>query len=405
VETLKGRTDAGVEEDYHLVTDVQFFHGDRQRVLVSFRDHGDTYSRGTATIEYRRTTDAIWQVASRIKGVPEAGNGSLEVTVKQGLNEPPQLVAATGKQTSQVIWDPNPQLKDIDLGQATVYTWKDREGRDWRGGLFKPRDYKPGQRYPLVIQTHGFTESEFIPSGVFPTAFAARALAATGIVVLQVQDLGCLLSSSPSNEAGCAVSGYESVVNQLISEGLVDPERIGIIGFSRTCFYVMEALTTGSLRLKVASITDGFMVNYLQYMMSAGDGGRLAHEADSIIGARPFGEGLQQWLKRSPVFNLDKIGSPLLVVGEGPVSLLFMWEPYAGLRYLHKPVDLVMLNTDEHVLTNPAVRMASQGGSVDWFRFWLKDEEDADPAKAEQYVRWRELRKLQEANDNKPAVR
>ena len=78
-----------------------------------------------------------------------------------------------------------------------------------------------------------------------------------------------------------------------------------------------------------------------------------------------------------------------------------MWEPYAGLHYLHKPADLIMLNTDEHVLTNPAVRMASQGGSVDWFRFWLQDYEDPDPAKAEQYVRWRELRKLQEENRQK----
>ncbi|SRR6266568_5962202 len=38
-------------------------------------------------------------------------------------------------------------------------------------------------------------------------------------------------------------------------------------------------------------------------------------------------------------------------------------EPYSGLRYLHKPVDLIMLNTDEHILTNAAVRMVSQGGS------------------------------------------
>jgi hypothetical protein len=56
------------------------------------------------------------------------------------------------------------------------------------------------------------------------------------------------------------------------------------------------------------------------------------------------------------------------------------------------------LNTDEHVLTNPAVRMASQGGSVDWFRFWLQNYEDPDPAKAEQYARWRGLRKLQKEN-------
>jgi len=76
-----------------------------------------------------------------------------------------------------------------------------------------------------------------------------------------------------------------------------------------------------------------------------------------------------------------------------------MWGPYAALRLLHKPVELVMLNTDEHVLTNPSVRLASQGGSVDWFRFWLQDYEDPDPAKAEQYVRWRELRKLQATQD------
>jgi hypothetical protein len=42
--------------------------------------------------------------------------------------------------------------------------------------------------------------------------------------------------------------------------------------------------------------------------------------------------------------------------------------------------------------------MVSQGGSVDWFCFWLKNEEDPDPAKAEQYARWRDLRKLQGAS-------
>ena len=73
----------------------------------------------------------------------------------------------------------------------------------------------------------------------------------------------------------------------------------------------------------------------------------------------------------------------------------FMWEPYAALHYLHKPVELIILNTEEHVLTNPAVRLASQGGSVDWFRFWLQGYEDPNPSKAEQYQRWREMRKMQ----------
>ena len=45
--------------------------------------------------------------------------------------------------------------------------------------------------------------------------------------------------------------------------------------------------------------------------------------------------------------------------------------------------------------------MISQGGTVDWFRFWLKGEEDLDPAKAEQYKRWRELKQMQKENDDK----
>ena len=200
------------------------------------------------------------------------------------------------------------------------------------------------------------------------------------------------------------MASYESAVEQLVSEGLVDPAKIGIIGFSHSCFNVMELLTTSSLRLKAASITDGTMETYLEYMNMVDFfslGNAFAHEFNSTIGAPPFGEGLQQWLKRSPGFNLDKVTAPLLVVGEGRWSLLNMWEPYAELRYLHKPVDLMMLNTDEHVLTNPAVRMVSQGGSVDWFRFWLQDYEDLDPTKAEQYSRWRDLRKMQEDNEKR----
>jgi hypothetical protein len=177
-----------------------------------------------------------------------------------------------------------------------------------------------------------------------------------------------------------------------VSEGLADPEKIGIIGFSRTCFSVMELLTIGSLHLKAASITDGIMEDYFQYILNPD---RASRESNSMVGAPPFGEGLQQWLKRSPGFNLDKVNAPLLVNAEGPTDVLFMWEPYAGLHYLQKPVDLVMLNTDEHVLTNPGERMASQGGSVDWFRFWLQDYEDPDPTKTEQYARWRCMRKLQ----------
>jgi len=396
VEPLKRPTETGWEKGSQTIQNARFVGGDKRRVTLLISKPGES---SYSTVEYELIADGTWEVAEQHKGMSSGGHGGLAVTVKQGLNDPPQLVAAN-RQTSRVIWNPNPQLKTMEFTKVHVETWKDREGRDWIAGLYLPTDYKAGQRYPLVIQTHGFNESEFTPSGVYSTAFAARALAAVGIAVLQVRE-PCAIAMT--TEGPCALSGYEAVANKLISEGLADPEKIGIVGFSRTCFYVMETLSKNSLHFKAASITDGQMITYLQYMLTIGYvENSIPQQFDSVIGAPPFGAGLQEWLKRSPGFNLDKITAPLLVVAAGrPLSLLFMWEPYAALHYLRKPVDLILLNTNEHILTNPALRMASQGGTVDWFRFWLQDYEDPEPGKKEQYVRWRELRKMQTENDAK----
>jgi hypothetical protein len=59
-----------------------------------------------------------------------------------------------------------------------------------------------------------------------------------------------------------------------------------------------------------------------------------------------------------------------------------------------------VINTNEHVLSNPAARAISQGGTVDWFRFWLQGYEDPNPAKAAQYEHWEALRLKQQPGKN-----
>jgi dipeptidyl aminopeptidase/acylaminoacyl peptidase len=389
VEPLKAALKSGYETGFHTITDIRFEDGDRTRPVVQFYDVGGTL----AATQYHENARGTW--TSKVSRDRDGNSGTqpqLQIAVRQDLNDPPVLVATDrNTKVSRILWDPNPQLKEVALGRASVYVWKDARGTEWRGGLYVPTDFTPGRRYPLVIQTHGFAEHQFRPSGIFPTAMAARALAAAGVLVLQVGQAECAATASDV-EVSCEVEGYKAAVEHLKAEGIIDPERVGIVGFSRTCFYVMQALTASALRIKAASITDGVMGDYLQYLTEVDTSGNsIANEFDSMVGARPFGDGLQTWLKRSPLFNADKVTAPLLVVAEGRAGLLFMWGPYAALRYLHKPVDLIILNTDEHVLTNPAVRLASQGGSVDWFRFWLQDYEDPDPKKAAQYGRWRAL--------------
>ncbi len=73
----------------------------------------------------------------------------MRLKVRQDLNHWPVLVAeAQGGANSRVLYDPNPQLQGIELGEAVTVTWRDETGYEFRGGLVKPPDYVPGKRYP-----------------------------------------------------------------------------------------------------------------------------------------------------------------------------------------------------------------------------------------------------------------
>jgi dipeptidyl aminopeptidase/acylaminoacyl peptidase len=385
VEPVKGNLPNGEHEaGYHIEDGIRFLGSGHDRVAI---EYNGPEPQGL----YVRSRTGVWQSAGSV----EAGSGrEIQVSVRQGLNDPPVLMATdSATKRSRMLWDPNPGIRNVDLGEASVYRWKDSEGRDEVGGLYKPPDYVPDRRYPLVIQTHGFDENQFLPSGIYPTAFAARELAAAGMLVLQVR--GCPVRHT-TEEGPCQVAAYESAVRELASEGLVDPQHVGIVGFSRTCYYTLEAITASRIRFAAASITSGIDMGYTQYLLSDKV---YAPDMNASIGSSPFGTGLQAWLARSPDFNLDKVTTPLLVVGVGQADIPAEWEPYSSLWHQNKPVDLLLLKAGTHPLSNPAQRLASQGSTVDWMRFWLLGVEDPSPAKRAQYARWRRLRSLQEAED------
>ncbi len=175
---------------------------------------------------------------------------------------------------------------------------------------------------------------------------------------------------------------------------------VGVIGFSRSVYHTLEALTHDRPSLAAASILDGVTFGYVEYILAASARSPgVSTEADPINGGPPFGDGLQHWLANSPGFNMDKVKAPLLVLAPGRLNALADWEPYAALYYLRKPVDMILLQAGEHVQNNPVQQLATAGANVDWFRFWLQGFEDASPAKAEQYRRWESLCDLQRMNN------
>jgi dipeptidyl aminopeptidase/acylaminoacyl peptidase len=271
-----------------------------------------------------------------------------------------------------------------------VYHWKDKTGFEWTGGLVKPVDYVPGRRYPLVIQTHGFANFAFMTDGQFPTAMAARPLASQGIAVLQV--LGNSKNPQTLREVQDNILGYKSAIEHLALDGLIDPNRVGIVGFSRTSWYVESALIEYPNLFAAASINDGIDQSYMQTMLFDLD---RTSEGQEIYNAKPFGDGLQAWVKQAPGFRLDKVRTPTLITAIKPGGILEEWEMYSSLYQQKKPVDLLYIPNGQHILQKPLDRLASQQGNVDWFRFWLQNYERPGPEDTTQYGRWRKLRVMQ----------
>jgi hypothetical protein len=120
-------------------------------------------------------------------------------------------------------------------------------------------------------------------------------------------------------------------------------------------------------------------------------------DAPSLYGGPPFGRYLPEWSKRSPGFNLDRVRTPLWINSLNPRFLLLDWEWFEGLRLLDRPVEMVILNDEQHVLQIPAHRLVSLSGNLDWFDFWLNGHKDPEISKAEQYRRWEDLCDLQKS--------
>lgn len=372
--------------------DLKLLGWDLKQQVLRFRKTRDENLSGTAdALVYYRKQGSRWEtVTSEIVG---SASVLPDIRVEQDLNMPPKVVAASSRiRQTAVLFDPNPQFTEIAFGRVEDVSWIGGGGRVVHGGLYLPPDYIAGRHYPLVIQTHGFDRHGFWIDGSFTTGFASQPLAARGVVVLQVPDSHDAIGKP--EEARLMVETYEKAIDFLDRRGIVDRSRVGIIGFSRTCFYVKYMLTHSRYRLAVAVVDDGIDGGYFSYLAFP----HLDDHYDRLLGAAPFGLGLSTWLKRSPGFLLDKVHTPLRIQANGPESLLEEWHWFAGLSRLSQAVDFVYLPEGDHILEKPWERLVSQQGNVDWLCFWLKGEEDPDPTKIQQYVRWRNLRGLSGAN-------
>jgi dipeptidyl aminopeptidase/acylaminoacyl peptidase len=343
-----------------------------------------------------------------------ASKGRPEILMKEDLNTAPEIVAQDrGSAKSTVIMELNPQFHQLRFGRVEELHLS-VDGRPVLAGMYLPPDYLPGRRYPLVVQTHGFGPRRFSMDGrnEWSSGFAARALAASGIIVVQMEEFAdqadhdkvgadrSLGSNFQQSFRNFADDCDKQVIHDLNERGLIDPDRVGISGFSRTVWFVSYLLTHATEpKFRAAVLTDGIDGGYFEYIA-----GRLTEFNEDNGGKSPFGpEGLELWMKESPSFHLDRVCIPLRLVSIE--DRLAQWEWFAAGKIQQKPVELVEIPGGSHMLERPWDRQIAMQGIVDWFRFWLQDSADPDPDKREQYSRWEKLKTLESKEEQAGCTR
>lgn len=108
------------------------------------------------------------------------------------------------------------------------------------------------------------------------------------------------------------------------------------------------------------------------------------------------GWGMDERFFDEIIDNVENIRAPVLMnVSEH--ELLTSLDSYKSLQDNNVPVELFLHANEYHVKAKPSHRLAIYERNVDWLRFWLKNEEDTDPRKKDQYQRWHKMKDQQTA--------
>ncbi len=244
----------------------------------------------------------------------------------------------------------NPQLDKYQMGAARQIAWRSLDGEQLHGVLLLPGGYTEGHRYPLIACVYGgaFAASKLVEFGPLCGAMNMQLLATRGYAVL-IPDAPQHLGTPMLDLAKTVLPGVDKVVDM----GIADPSRLGVMGHSYGGYSVLS-LVVQTKRFKAAVATDGYSDLTALYGEMSKDGSAfgqsLAESGQLLVGGPPwqFPEG---YIENSPLFYLDRVETPLLIVHGGADETVLPFlseETFVGLRRLAREAEYARYEGEGH---------------------------------------------------------
>ena len=302
----------------------------------------------------------------------DVGSNGAIVFVGQTKSDPSELyLLAPGSRTAAPLTHENASLADLSLARTESVRWQGPDQRTLDGVLTYPADYRPGQRYPLVLLIHGGPNS----SSRERFNLLPQVMAAHDWLVFEPNYRG---SDSGGNAFFAAIykdagqgpgEDVISGVEYLKSRGLVDPARMAVTGWSYGGF--MTTWLAGHYPVWKAAVAGAAVTDWVQ-MYDLSDGNVIQAEA---TGASPYlGEGMTLNRRQSPSSAMTKIRAPTLIMcntGDFRVPITQSFGLYRALMDNHVTTEFYAIPMGGHFPNDPVRQMDVYQRWIDWLQRFL----------------------------------
>jgi dipeptidyl aminopeptidase/acylaminoacyl peptidase len=294
-----------------------------------------------------------------------------EAFVLSSFSQPPEIWIDRGGKLQQVSHF-NDGLTP-SWGKSISIEWNN-DNFHVQGWLLLPAHYDPSKKYPLIVHVHGGPASAVLSlwnGGA--GGFSSTGFSALDYFVLMPNPRGSFGQGETFTQANRKDFGHGDLrdilagVDAVLAKYPVDPNRVGIAGWSYGGFMSMFAVTqTHRFHAGVAGAGISDWLSY--YGENSIDQWMIPYFGASVY------DDPQVYARSSAISFIKNVSTPTLTVvgdrdGECPAPQSF--EFWHALHDLHVPAQLVVYPNEGHGFVDPVHQRDVMERAVDWFAKYM----------------------------------
>ena len=326
----------------------------------------------------------VWEDASYGSfraGLARARDADLFVFRRERFDDSPDYFAAgPDLDDTRQVTRTNPFQDDFAWGRTELVEYENEWGRGLQGALTYPADHEPGRQYPMIVYHYELLSQTLhqyqVPD---PTRYYnIQIWSQEGYFVFRPDIVYRDRRPGQSN-----VETLRPAVAAVLETGLVDPERVGLIGHSwggyQTTFFVtQDDLFAGAVA--GAPLTN-LMSMYLSFYWNSGGTDARIFEISQGRMQVPWWEDWDSYFNNSPIHHIENLNTPLLMefgTEDGAVEFNQGVEFYNAARRAGKHMVLLVYEGENHGLAEDVNQRDYQSRILEWFGHYLKGEPAPD---------------------------